>query len=253
MADMKVALQVYTIRDHFTDFDGFAAAMKKVGEIGYQYVELAGVGAVSYEDQKKVCDDNGLTIIGTHAGYGAFAEDLDAVVANHQLLGAEFAIIPGLPGELRTGEGYAQVAKQMSEWADQLAEQGLGFAYHNHHMEFQKFGDRLAMDILFEDSSPNVGSELDTYWVQYGGGSPVACIRKLSGRVPLLHLKDYAIIEHEPTFAEVGEGNLEWGDIFAAAQDAGTKYLGVEEDRCTRPSMESIAISFRNLQAMGMC
>jgi len=253
MADMKVALQVYTIREHLADLDGFADAMKKVRQIGYRYVELAGVGAVSCEDQKKVCDDNGLTIIAAHTPYRAFVEDLDAVATDHKLLGTEFAVIPGLPTELRTAEGYAKVAEQMSDWADRLAEQGLGLAYHNHHLEFQKFGDRLGMDILFEDSSPSVGSELDTYWVQYGGASPVVWIRKLSGRVPLLHLKDYAIIEHEPTFAEVGEGNLEWSDIFAAAEDAGTRYLAVEEDRCTRPSMESIAISFRNLQAMGMC
>jgi len=254
LAEMKVALQVYTIREHLQDLAGFADAMKKVREIGYESVELAGAGRdVSLEDQKRVCDENGLAVIAMHTGYGAFCDDLDAVIANHKLLGAEYAILPGLPGELRNAEGYAKVAAQMTEWSEILDRASLGLAYHNHDMEFEKFDGRLAMDILFEDAGPKVGSELDLYWVQHGGASPVTWITKLAGRVPLLHLKDYAIIDRQPTFAEVGEGNLEWNAIFAAAREAGTKWLAVEEDTCTRPSMESVAISFRNLHGMGLC
>jgi len=253
LAEMKVALQVYTIREHLGDAAGFTDAMKKVREIGYEYVELAGVGDVSLADQKRICDEAGLTIIASHTGYGAFAADLDAVIADHKLLAAEYAIVPGLPGELRNAEGYAQAAAAMTAWSETLAEAGIGLAYHNHDMEFEKFGGRLAMDILFQDSGPKVGSELDLYWVQHGGASPVAWIKRLAGRLPLLHLKDFEIRDGEQLFAEVGEGNLEWDAIFAAASEAGTKWLAVEEDRCTRPSMESIAISFRNLHAMGMC
>jgi sugar phosphate isomerase/epimerase len=250
MSDLNVALQVYTIREHLKDLAGFTEAMKQVAEIGYRNVELAGVGDVSLEDQRKVCDDNGLSIIATHTGYGDYKSDLSAVVDKHGLLGAQFAGIGGLPGELRTADGYRQAADEMAGWAETLAEAELRFVYHNHDKEFETFGDRLAMDLLFHDGNPQVGSELDLYWVQHGGGSPVAWIRKLAGRVPLIHAKDYAIIEKEPTFAEVGEGNLEWPAILDAAREAGSEWLIVEEDRCTRPSMESIAISFRNLQAM---
>ena len=253
MSEMKVALQVYTIREHLGTLEGFAESMKKVREIGYEYVELAGVGPVDVEDQRRVCDEAGLTIIATHSGYGEFCDDLGGIIDKHEVLGAEYAIVPGLPGELRNAEGYAKVAAQMSEWANSLADVGLGLAYHNHSAEFENFDGRLAMDILFEDSDPKVNSELDTYWVQHGGASPVAWIRKLSGRVPLLHLKDFEIRDGKQLFAEVGEGNLDWPGILAAAGEAGTKWLAVEEDTCQRPSLESIAISFRNLHAMGMC
>jgi sugar phosphate isomerase/epimerase len=254
MSDMKVTLQVYTIREHLKDLEGFTASMAKVAEIGYKYVELAGVGAsVSAEDQKKVCDANGLAIVSSHTPYNQFADDMAGVVAKHQLLGAKFTGVGGLPGELRSAEGYASAAAQMDEWAAALAEHGIGFAYHNHHMEFQKFDGRLAMDILFESTSPKLTSELDLYWVQYGGASPVTWINKLAGRVPLLHFKDYEVIGGEPTFAEVGEGNLDWPAILVAAEAAGTQYVIVEEDTCTRPCIESIEISYKNLQAMGLC
>ena len=53
-------------------------------------------------------------------------------------------------------------------------------------------------------------SELDTYWIQHGGGDPAAWIRKLKGRADIIHLKDMAMDGRTQLFAEVGEGNLNW-------------------------------------------
>ena len=36
-------------------------------------------------------------------------------------------------------------------------------------------------------------SELDTYWIQHGGGDPAAWIRQLEGRADIIHLKDMAM------------------------------------------------------------
>jgi sugar phosphate isomerase/epimerase len=228
--------------------------MKQVRKIGYEYVELAGVGPFPLEEQKRICDGEGLTVIATHAGYGAFRDNMGQVIDNHKLLGAEYAILPGLPRELHCAEGYRKVAREMTGFARKLAKAGIGFAYHNHSTEFQRCGNVLGMDILFGKSDPKlVGSELDTYWVQHGGANTVTWIAKLAGRVPLLHLKDMANIGGQQVMMPVGEGNLEWPAIFSAAKKAGTKWLAVEEDVCQRPCLESVAISFKNLRKMGMC
>jgi sugar phosphate isomerase/epimerase len=59
--------------------------------------------------------------------------------------------------------------------------------------------------------------------------------------------------EREQRFAEIGEGNLNWPRIMAAAADAGVEWYLVEQDRCyDRDPFESLAISYRNLQAMGL-
>ncbi|MCK4324554.1 MAG: sugar phosphate isomerase/epimerase, partial [Armatimonadetes bacterium] len=130
---------------------------------------------------------------------------------------------------------------------------GLNYGYHNHSHEFEKFGERTAMAILFGESDPDcVSAELDTYWVQHGGASPVVWIKKLADRLPLLHLKDMAMRGREQLYAEVGEGNLDWEGIIAAAQDAGVKWYIVEQDTCQRDPFESLAISFNNLKEMGL-
>ena len=96
-----------------------------------------------------------------------------------------------------------------------------------------------------------MNSELDTYWVQFGGCDPAAYVRKLAGRVPLVHVKDMTA-GADRAFAEVGEGILDFKSIFAEAEKAGTEWYIVEQDSCARPPIESVAISLRNLKAMGV-
>ena len=54
-------------------------------------------------------------------------------------------------------------------------------------------------------------------------------IEKLSGRVPVIHLKDFA---YGKKMAVVGEGNINFDRVFATAENAGTQYMLVEQDDC---------------------
>jgi sugar phosphate isomerase/epimerase len=57
----------------------------------------------------------------------------------------------------------------------------------------------------------------------------------------------------EQRFAEIGEGNLNWPAIMEAARKGGVEWYLVEQDRSyDRDPFESLAISYRNLKAMGL-
>ena len=77
--------------------------------------------------------------------------------------------------------------------------------------------------------------------------------RQSTGRIPCVHLKDM-IIKHQPrsAMAECGEGNLNWPAILQACKTAGVEWYIVEQDICHRDPFESLAISLRNLKAMGL-
>src|SRR5204863_7885528 len=63
---MEISLQLYTVRD-LTAKD-FADTMKKVAQIGYRNIELAGYGNLkTAADAKKALDDAGLKVSGAHA------------------------------------------------------------------------------------------------------------------------------------------------------------------------------------------
>jgi len=155
-----------------------------------------------------------------------------------------------MPREYWSAEGFARFAGEASDLAPRFEAAGLGLGYHNHSFELQRFGAETGLATLLR-TAPELVAEIDTYWLQYGGASPAAWIRRLAGRVPLVHVKDMDVAEGRPVMAEVGEGNLEWPDLLAACRESGTRWLVVEQDECRRDELESVAISHRNLVAMG--
>ncbi|MBM4033759.1 MAG: sugar phosphate isomerase/epimerase [Planctomycetes bacterium] len=253
MAGSVIAAQLYTVREFTRTPADISATMKKVAAIGYEAVQLSALGPMDPSELRRVCDGEGLRICATHIGYAAMRDEPQAVIDLHQTYGCPYAGIGGLPAECRNAEGFARFAREASQVARRLAEGGPKFVYHNHSFELERFGPRTGLQILYEDSDPRYFlSELDTYWVQHGGGSPSAWIRRLKGRAPCLHLKDMANQGGAQLMAEVGEGNLDWPDILAAAREAGTEWYIVEQDTCQRDPFESLALSLRNLRAMGL-
>ena len=89
----------------------------------------------------------------------------------------------------------------------------------------------------------------DTYWVQAGGADPSFWLEKLSGRVPCIHLKDFAFGRK---MAVLGEGNLNFDRIFQKAEKAGTKYMLVEQDDCNGENpFDCIKRSYDYLKSRG--
>ncbi|MEA3403088.1 MAG: sugar phosphate isomerase/epimerase [Armatimonadota bacterium] len=251
----KIAAQLYTVRHACQEAGEMAASLQKVADIGYEAVQLSGHGKdIQSEEIKQMCDDAGLTICATHTSYERMRDDLAGVVEEHQLYECTYPGIGGLPAEYReSGEGFAQFAREASEVAKRLAEHGLVFVYHNHSFELEKFGDRTGLQILLEESDPEYFMfEPDTYWLQHGGASPVAWLRRMGSRAPVVHFKDMAMSGREQLFAEIGEGNLDWEGIIAACEDAGSEWYIVEQDTCQRDAFESLKISFDNMRAMGI-
>ena len=72
--------------------------------------------------------------------------------------------------------------------------------------------------------------------------------------LPQLHLKDYVINDdNQPTFAEIGNGNLDWPRIIAAADEVGCEWFIVEQDTCAGDPFDSVKASFDYLQEQVTC
>lgn len=253
MANTQLAAQLYTLRDFCkTPRDTFQS-LKKVKAIGYDVVQVSGICPIEYPDLARMLTDTGLECCVTHTPYNRMKDEPEKVAEEHKMIGCKYAAIGSLPGEYRNAEGYARFAKEATEVGKKLAAYGICFGYHNHSFELEKFGDRTGLQILYEDSDPEAfKAEIDTYWIQHGGGDPAWWIERLSGRIPLVHLKDMTVVDFKPIMAEVGEGNLNWPRILDACRNAGVEWYIVEQDECQRDPFDSLEISLRNLKAMGL-
>lgn len=255
MADNILAAQLYTVRKFTQTAKDVAETFKKVREIGYTAVQISAFGPVDPKEVKQMLDGEGLTCCITHIGYDRLTNDLPAVIDEHKLWECKHVAIGSMPGPFRQdgAEGIRRFAGEANEIGRKLHEAGLTFSYHNHSFEFIRVGQATALDMLFEETDPRyVQAELDTYWVQHGGGEPTAWIRKLKDRMPVIHLKDMVIRDGQQTMAEVGEGNLNWPGILEACREANVEWYAIEQDVTPGDPFESLAISYKNLKAMGL-
>ena len=254
MAKPRLGLQLYSLRDFETTETDFANTMQRVAEIGYKTVQVSGIGDIPDDSVARITADNGLSIVATHADWAEFTDDLEALIARHQLWNCKHTAIGMVPKEYLSLEGIAQFKDTLTPIAERMTEAGMTFSYHNHAIEMAHFEGRAYLEHLYEQiPGETLRAELDTYWIAAGGGDPADWIRRHPGRQPLLHVKDMVgTLEWEPRFAPCGSGNLNWPAILSAAEEAGAEYALVEQDAFyEQDPFEAVKLSFEFLKAAG--
>jgi len=229
----KIAAQLWTVRSLLGDEKGLASTLGSLKSIGYDAVELIGLGAIPPASARRILDDSGLAACSAHADSQLILSDPGSVATMLHALGCGSVAYPYPRNQdVSTPEGVQKLCGQLSSAASVFRSEGISFSYHNHGIELQRLGEKTALQMIMEQTDPRlVGMELDTYWLQAGGVDPAAWIQRCKGRAALLHVKDYRVnAEGKPLFAEIGEGNLDWEKILSAAGKAGTRWLIVEQD-----------------------
>ncbi len=251
MAKMKAALQLYTVRTLAArDFPG---TCQQVADLGYQGVELCDTRTtLSAADLRAALARMKLTACGVHVGIEALETQLDQVLEYYGQAAVTQLVCSWLPEDRRrTAADWAASAEKLSALGQRCRERGATLSYHNHAFEFDKFDGTTGLDILLKNSDPrNLKWELDTYWVQFGGGNPAEYIQRHAARISFLHVKDMAA-GPERKFAPVGAGVLDWRAILAAAAKTAVRWLVVEQDNCyDTPPLEAARLSRENLRRL---
>jgi sugar phosphate isomerase/epimerase len=246
----NLSLQLWTLRDSLKAPAQIATTLKRLKQIGYPAVELAGLGKIDPKELAKILKSEGLVASGSHVPMEVLTNESQRIIDEHHLLDCQYTAVPGHWG--KTLADYEQFAAAYNALVPRFIAAGIHIGYHNHSHELIGEGGRTPLALLIKNLHRSIWFEIDTYWITHGGGDPVQWITQVAGRIPCVHLKDMAIDDKGQYMAEVGEGNLNWAEILTACREAGTKWYVVEEDECRRDPFESVTISLRNLQEMGL-
>jgi len=256
--DSQIAVTLFNLRDYCKTESDLDKTLDKVCAIGYQAVQVSGT-PLAADVIKRQLDSHNLFCCATHEGLDTLKGDAAPLIDRLQTLGCDFTALGAPPPEYRNGiEGVKALIGIFETMGAKLAEKGIRLGYHNHHFEFERLpGTReIMLDYFYENSDPKlVAAEIDVHWVTRGGQNPVNWIHKVGKRMPVIHFKDFAIIDGgTPVFCEIGEGNLDWPAIIQACREEGVRWYSIEQDALfkNRDIFESIKISFDNLKAMGV-
>lgn len=250
---MQIGAQFYTVRNQCQTLDDLALTLRKVADIGYKTVQISGVCAYEADWLRQQLDANGLRCVLTHIPAPRLTGETQQVLADHRTLDCPYIGLGWYAFDESDPEAdYAHFLRTFVPAAQEIRAGGKYFMYHNHDQEFKRAPDGrgIILERLAEDIPADVmGFTLDTYWVQAGGGDPAQWLERLHGRVPAIHLKDFA---YGRKMAVIGEGNINFDRVFRAAENSGTQYMLVEQDDCNgEDPIECLRRSYAYLKACG--
>jgi sugar phosphate isomerase/epimerase len=238
----QISIQLYTLRDQLAiDLEG---TLQALGEIGYTRVEHAGFVGRTAAEFKAALDAAGLRAT---SGHVAIPQPFDpaawsASLADANTLGSRYIVHPFFGINFGTGEvtrttaPWRNFARDLNRAGRMARDAGLKLGYHNHNWEFFRLTDdpsRTAYDVLTGTTDAAlVHLEMDLFWVTRGARDPVDLIQQNKGRVLQYHVKD---LNQAGSFADPGDGLIDFARIFRHSDEAGVREYIVERDDAGTP------------------
>jgi sugar phosphate isomerase/epimerase len=249
-------VQLYTVRDQIAR--DAAATLQGLATIGYTELEILQPTLPVIAPLARKLN---LSIVSAHLDRPtATGEGLSALVAQAKANGLRYLVVPFVPPDERPTDraGFVQLARRWSRMAEEVSAAGLQLCYHNHAFEFgqDRDGTRWLDVIMQETAAARMKLELDVFWAAITGADPIEILRRYSGRVALVHLKDQdpqaarSLVEAgvpRQSFVEVGFGALDFVSILAAARAAAVEHYFVEQDFTPGDPLESLKKSYAYL------
>lgn len=240
---MKIAVQVYSVREHINDSETLLKALEEIKKIGYDGVEFAGYFGTDAAAIKAKLDEVGLVAVGGHIGLDDFKEDkLAETIEFQNTLGVKAIGVGGAPhSTMEEAVNTGDVLGNAQKYA--MDKYGMKVYYHNHCEEFKPLENgNLPIDVIGDRCS----LEIDTYWSFHAGEDNYKLITEKKDNIVHLHVKDG--IDGKPK--ALGEGNCDIPAVVKAAKDIGMEWLIVENDDPVPTGFEDIARSIKYLKSI---
>ncbi|SPE33921.1 Xylose isomerase domain-containing protein TIM barrel [Candidatus Sulfopaludibacter sp. SbA3] len=266
----QIGLELFTVRDLLgKDYEGTLA---KVAEIGYKEVEPATNYANMEPKQfRAMLDKFGISAPTTHVG-ATDGPDLEKQLEGFQIMGIKYTEIRGgapgggggRGGNAQTEESVKRTAQQINKHGEVAKKFGMKMLIHNHTQEFQPLegGTLRPYDVLLAETDPAlVAMQLDIGWASVAGQNILEMFQKHPGRFELWHVKDARGIkmmtpqmmqqerQRSAMLVPVGQGEVNYKAIFAAAAQAGMKHFCIEQDNAADwgDAIAAARVSYQNL------
>jgi len=258
----KIGSPLFILRDECQK--DFMQVIEKLGELGFDGIELFGIFGHKPADVRKKLDSCGLEAVGDHVPFNEFATNTAKVIDEHKELGCKFLTLSapesgGLPG----GENYARTLETIEKIGEKMKQAGMTLLYHNHAEEPRSIiNGKAALEHLMDDA-PALSLEADLGWIQIGGGDPMHYLEKYKDRCPIVHFKDFIPAkpggEADFYFRPTGYGVVRNAELYAKTLEFDTPpawYVMDHDCAYTRDIYWDLKISveyFRNLMLMYGC
>jgi sugar phosphate isomerase/epimerase len=235
--------------------------MNTVRRMGLTEVETAGLYGMTAQQFAAALQKAGLHATSMHVDYDQLKDHPDSVIATAKAFGVKWVGLAWYPHDDKKGFTEADARRAIADFNNfgrALKAGGISFFYHDHGFEPVKYGNSTLLDLMIRETDPAlVHFEMDVLWTWLPGVDPVALIRKYPGRFRLMHIKDMkpgvargSLSGGLPAEqqAVIGEGQVPWGALMAAAQKDGFEHYYLEDE--TTDPMVNVPKSITYLETL---
>ena len=240
---MKIAVQVYSVREHIKDTETLLKALEEIKKIGYDGVEFAGYFNTDAETIKAKLDELGLEAVGGHIGIDDFLKGkLEKTLEFQNTLGVKSVGVGGAPHRtMLECKATGKILGNAQKYA--MEKYGMKVYYHNHCEEFKPLRNKqLPIDVIGSYCS----LEIDTYWSYFAGADNRSLLLDKKDNIVHIHVKDG--INGKPK--ALGEGDCDIPTVIAAAKEIGLEWVIVENDDPVPTGFEDIARSLKYIKGI---
>ena len=167
--------------------EDFHGSLEKIADAGYAGLELFAAihGGYGPKELKTYLKTLGMTVIGSHVDIKNMDEQLEYLPDT----GCGFVVCPGF--HIESKEEAYKSAKILNEMGEKTKKCGMRYGYHNHNSDFNVYDGEHVIDILINNTDPElVFFELDAGWAWRAGINAAGFINTYPGRFGLIHIKE---------------------------------------------------------------
>lgn len=237
-----VSVQLYSVRE---DMKADAlGTLRQVAAAGYREVEPASyvdgkVYGMAPTDFRKACNNLGMNITSSHvtfqkadwdASKKGVSDHWKQVMADSAAMGQKYLISAGFAADKKDFDAVKRWLEAFNVAGEAAKSAGLKFGFHNHTDEFTSMHEgKSIFQHMIETLDPKLCTiQFDTCNAKLANADAAYWISKYPRSFELMHVKDKAKGKDEST--TLGDGEIDFGPVFAAAKKAGIKYYVIEQE-----------------------
>ncbi len=233
---MPIGCQTYPVRKMIAqDFPG---TLKQLSDAGFQRVELCspwgyadsgfgGLAKYKGAELRKILGDAGLECHSSHFDIKELRSNMADRIAWAKDVGLTQMMVPSLDGPRNpTMDDVKRAADEYNKIAEQAAQAGIQQGLHNEGFELSTVDGKRTYDVLFQLLDPKLVKFQFQVSTISRGYDAAQYFNKYPGRFISMHAQGWSAKTRK--IVPIGQGTLDWKEIFTAAKTGGIKNYFVE-------------------------
>ena len=235
---LPIGCQTWPVREMIAK--DFPATIQRLAKAGFQSIELcspvgyadsgfAGLAKYKASELRRIFADAGVTCVSSHFTIDELRKNQQDRIAWAKDVGLTQMLVPSLEGPAHpTMDDVKRAADEYNRMGERAAQAGIQQGLHNEDFELSQVNGKRTYDLLFGLLDPKLVKFQFQVSTISEGYDAAHYFRKYPGRFISMHVQGWSAKTKK--IVPVGQGTLNWKNIFAAAKIGGIKNYFVEMD-----------------------